>query len=114
MSAYTPGRGDIVWLSFSPQTGHEQAGRRPGLVLSPMKYNGRVGLMLACPITSKAKGYPFEVGIPEGVGVSGVILSDQLRSVDWKERGAEFAGRLDPRTLDEVYSKLDAVLHDEG
>jgi mRNA interferase MazF len=114
MTPYTPQRGDIVWLSFSPQAGHEQAGRRPGLVLSPKKYNGKVGLMLACPITSRAKGYPFEVGIPAGAGVSGVILSDQLRSLDWRERQAEYAGKVDVGTLDEVRSKLDAVLHEEG
>jgi len=114
VNLYTPQRGDIVWLSFSPQAGHEQAGRRPGLVLSPMRYNGKVGLILACPITSKAKGYPFEVEIPDGVGVIGVILSDQLRSLDWRERRAEFAGRVDSGTLDEVRSKLDAVLQEEG
>jgi mRNA interferase MazF len=114
MSRYTPQRGDIVWLSFSPQTGHEQAGRRPGLVLSPMKYNGKVGLILACPITSKAKEYPFEVEIPDRAGVSGVILSDQLRSLDWRERRAEYAGKVDSGTLDEVRSKLDALLHDEA
>jgi mRNA interferase MazF len=114
MNPYTPQRGDVVWLSFSPQVGHEQAGRRPGLVLSPLKYNAKVGLMLACPITSKAKGYPFEVEIPSGVGVSGVILSDQLRSLDWRERRAELAGKLDVGTLDSVRAKLDAVLHEEG
>jgi mRNA interferase MazF len=114
MTPYTPQRGDIVWLSFSPQAGHEQAGRRPGLVLSPKKYNGKVGLMLACPITSRAKGYPFEVDIPAGAGVLGVILSDQLRSLDWRERQAEYAGKVDVGTLDEVRSKLDAVLHEEG
>jgi len=114
MSSYTPQRGDIVWLSFSPQAGHEQAGRRPGLVLSPTKYNGKVGLMLACPITSRAKGYPFEVEIPAGVGVSGVILSDQLCSLDWRERRAEYAGKVDVGTLDSVRAKLDAVLHEEG
>jgi len=79
-----------------------------------MRYNGKVGLILACPITSKAKGYPFEVEIPDGVGVIGVILSDQLRSLDWRERRAEFAGRVDSGTLDEVRSKLDAVLQEEG
>jgi len=114
IDVYVPQRGDVVWLSFSPQAGHEQAGRRPGLVLSPMRYNGKVGLMLACPITSHSKGYPFEVEIPEGAGVSGVILSDQLRSLDWRERRAEYAGRVDTATLDDVRSKLDAVLHEEG
>jgi mRNA interferase MazF len=114
MVPYTPQRGDIVWLSFSPQAGHEQAGRRPGLVLSPSKYNGKVGLMLACPITSRAKGYPFEVELPAGAGVSGVILSDQLRSLDWRERRAEYAGKVDVGVLDDVRSKLDAVLYEDG
>jgi mRNA interferase MazF len=114
MSPYTPQRGDVVWLSFSPQAGHEQSGRRPGLVLSPMRYNSKVGLLLACPITSKAKGYPFEVQLPAGLGVSGVVLSDQLRSLDWRERNAEFAGKIDSGTLDEVRGKIDAILHDEG
>lgn len=112
MSPYTPQRGDIVWLSFSPQAGHEQAGRRPGLVLSPAKYNGKVGLMLACPITSRVKGYPFEVEVPAGVGISGVILSDQLRSLDWRERRAEYVGKVDVGTLDNVRAKLDAVLYE--
>lgn len=114
MNPYVPQRGDIVWLSFSPHAGHERAGRRPGLMLSPTKYNGKVGLVLACPITSKATGSPFEVGIPAAAGVSGVILSDQLRSLDWRERHTELAGRVDAGTLDKVRSKLDAVLHDEG
>jgi mRNA interferase MazF len=114
MTPYTPQRGDVVWLSFSPQAGHEQAGRRPGLVLSPAKYNGKVGLMLACPITSRAKGYPFEVEIPIGAGVSGVILSDQLRSLDWRERRAEYVGKVDAGTLDNVRAKLDAVLYEEA
>jgi len=113
-AAYIPQRGDLVWLTFSPQAGHEQSGRRPGLVLSPMGYNGKVGLMLVCPITSKAKGYPFEVGIPDGAGVSGVVLSDQMRSLDWRERRAEYAGKVNAGTLDDVYSKLEAVLHDDG
>jgi mRNA interferase MazF len=114
MNPYSPQRGDIVWLSFSPQAGHEQAGRRPGLVLSPLKYNTKVGLMLACPITSRAKGYPFEVDLPAGSGVSGVILSDQVRSLDWKERNAEYAGKVNPEVLDEVRGKLDAILDDKG
>ena len=114
MSAYTPQRGDIVWLSFSPQTGHEQSGRRPGLVLSPMGYNAKVGLLLACPITSRAKGYPFEVRLPDSSGVTGVVLSDQLRSLDWRERNAEYAGKVDSGTLEDVRGKIDAILNDEG
>jgi mRNA interferase MazF len=114
MSPYTPQRGDVVWLNFTPQAGHEQSGRRPGLVLSPMRYNSKVGLMLACPITSRAKGYPFEVKIPDGMKISGVVLSDQLRCLDWRERKAEFIVKVDSGTLDEVRGKIDAILHDEG
>ncbi len=79
---YIPDRGDIVWLSFDPQKGHEQSGRRPALILSPMSYNARVGLAICCPITSQVKGYPFEVNIPEGTPLQGVILSDQIKSLD--------------------------------
>lgn len=76
---YVPSRGDVVWLSFSPQAGHEQAGRRPALVVSPASYNRKVGLALLCPITSQVKGYPFEVSLPAGLEVSGVVLSDQIK-----------------------------------
>ena len=89
--AYVPERGDVVWITFNPQAGHEQVGRRPALVLSPKAYNGKVGLALLCPVTSQVKGYPFEVGIPEGLPVSGVILSDQVKSLDWRARKAEKA-----------------------
>jgi mRNA interferase MazF len=89
-----PDRGDIVWLDFSPHTGHEQSGRRPAVVLSPVRYNAKVGLALVCPITSQAKGYPFEVSLPERTKVVGVILADQVRSVDWRARRAKRAGRL--------------------
>ncbi len=87
--AHVPERGDLVWLTFSPQTGHEQAGRRPAVVLSPATYNGKVGLALFCPITSQVKGYPFEVALPEGLSISGVILADQVKSLDWRAREAE-------------------------
>ncbi len=87
--AYIPKRGDMVWISFNPQAGHEQAGRRPAIVLSPKAYNRKVGLAIFCPITNQAKGYPFEVSLPEGVGVTGVILSDQVKSLDWRIRKAE-------------------------
>jgi len=84
--AYVPDRGDIVWLQFDPQTGHEQAGRRPAFVVSPRTYNRKVGLALFCPVTSKVKGYPFEVTLPEKGKVQGAILSDQLKSLDWRAR----------------------------
>jgi len=108
--AYNPDRGDIVWLTFNPQVGHEQAGRRPALVLSPETYNTKVGLAILCPITSKVKGYPFEVAIPEGLKVSGAILSDQVKSLDWKMRDAEFFCKLSPETMDEVLQKLNTLL----
>ena len=94
MSSYVPDRGDLVWLEFTPQAGSEQRGRRPALVISPMAYNGKVGLALFCPITSKIKGYPFEVLLPDGYSVGGVILSDQLKSLDWRTRKAKFIERI--------------------
>ncbi|QDV33132.1 endoribonuclease MazF [Tautonia plasticadhaerens] len=105
-----PDRGDVVWVDFSPQSGREQAGRRPALTLSPASYNVRVGLGLFCPITSRVKGYPFEVPLPPGLAISGVILVDQLKSIDWRTRRAEFACRIPPETLDEVALKLSTLL----
>jgi mRNA interferase MazF len=107
---YCPERGDVVWLAFSPQAGHEQSGHRPALVLSPEAYNRKVGLALFCPITSRAKGYPFEVAIPEGIKASGVVLSDQVKSLDWKARQAEFCCKLPASALDEVTAKLATLL----
>ena len=86
---YVPRRGDIVWLSFTPQAGHEQAGRRPALVLSPSAYNRKVGLALFCPVTSRVKGYPFEVTVPKGLSVAGVVLADQVKSLDWQAPGTQ-------------------------
>jgi len=108
--AYTPERGDIVWLTFTPQPGHEQTGRRPALVLSPGAYNGKVGLALLCPITSQVKGYPFEVTVPESLPVSGVVLADQVKSLDWRARNAELAGKLPAGALEEVLQKLLVLL----
>ena len=107
---YVPSRGDVVWLSFSPQAGHEQAGRRPALVISPAPYNGKVGLALLCPITSQVKGYPFEVSIPVGLKVSGVVLSDQAKSLDWRARKAEFVCKVPQTVTLEVLDKLGALL----
>ena len=90
---YVPDRGDVVWLSFEPQAGREQAGRRPALVLTPAAYQRVVGLALCCPVTRQAKGYPFEVALPEGMAVAGVVLADQVKSLDWRARGAELADR---------------------
>ena len=109
-SAYAPDAGDVVWLSFSPTAGHEQAGRRPALVLSPVAYNARVGLALCCPITSQVKGYPFEVGLPTGLPVGGAVLADQVRSVDWRSRHAELACRAPKDVLSDVMSRLAVLL----
>jgi mRNA interferase MazF len=107
---YIPNRGDIVWITFNPQAGHEQAGRRPALVLSPAAYNGKVGLAILCPITSQIKNYPFEVLIPADLKISGVVLSDQVKNLDWRVRHAEFVCRLPDSTLDEVLGKLNTLI----
>lgn len=112
--AYVPERGDVVWLTFQPQTGHEQRGRRPALVVSPAAYNGRVGLALLCPITRQVKGYPFEVVIPTGVGVEGAILADQVKSLDWRARQAEFLARLPSKVLTEVIGKLRVLIDNDA
>lgn len=108
--AYVPERGDMVWLTFNPQAGHEQAGRRPAVVLSPAAYNGKVGLALVCPVTNQQKGYPFEVMVPQTAGITGVILADQLKSLDWRVRQAELIGTLPEHTLSEVFAKLKTLL----
>jgi mRNA interferase MazF len=106
---FVPDRGDVVWLQFDPQAGHEQAGRRPALVLSPSAYNGKVGLAILCPITSQVKGYPFEVEI-RGGKVQGVVLSDQVKSLDWRVRKAELAERASDSVIEEVLQKLATLL----
>lgn len=108
--SYVPDRGDAVWLNFNPQAGHEQAGRRPALVLSPAVYNGKLGLALLCPVTSRVKGYPFEVAVPDGLAVGGVILSDQVKSLDWRERQAELIARMPDEVVGEVLAKLNTLL----
>ena len=108
--AYIPDSGDIVWIMFNPQAGHEQAGHRPALILSPKAYNGKVGLAILCPITSQIKGYPFEVLIPDGLKISGAILSDQLKNLDLKVRQAELVCKLPSATIDEVLQKLNTLL----
>ncbi|HEY0557994.1 MAG TPA: type II toxin-antitoxin system PemK/MazF family toxin [Thermoanaerobaculia bacterium] len=110
MAAYVPDRGDVVRISFNPQAGQEQAGWRPALVLSPRAYNARVGLALFFPVTSQVKGYPFEVQIPIGYPVTGVILSDQVKSFDWRTRKAELWCRLPLATCQEVLQKLHTLL----
>ena len=101
-----PDRGDLVWLDFDPQAGHEQAGRRPVLVLSPRVYNQKSGLALCCPVTSRTKDYPFEVAIPAGCGITGVILADHIKSADWKARNARGIGQVPPASLDEVLARI--------
>jgi len=105
-----PARGDLVWLEFSPQAGHEQSGRRPALVLSPRLYNAAVGLMLCCPITSRAKGYPFEVALPRGAAIEGVVLADQIKSLDWRARRARHAGTVPSSVSDQVLAKASTLL----
>jgi len=108
--AKVPDRGDVVWISMNPRAGHEQAGRRPALVLSPSSYNGKVGLAILCPITSQVKGYPFEVLIPHGLPVTGAVLSDQAKSLDWSARRAELACRVPRDTVQQVLLKLGTLL----
>lgn len=109
-AAWVPDRGDAVWLAFDPQAGHEQAGRLPALVLSPALYNERAGLALLCPITSRVKGYPFEVVVPPGDGLEGVVLADQVKSLDWRVRGASLIRRLPEPVVTEVLDRLAVLL----
>ena len=108
---YVPDAGDIVWLTFSPPgPGHEQAGRRSALVLSLRGYNGKTRLALACPITSRVKGYPFEVPLPPGDTVTGVVLADQVKNMDWRARGIRFEAVASPQVMAEVLEKLAVLL----
>jgi mRNA interferase MazF len=111
---YVPARGDVIWITFNPQAGHEQAGRRPALVLSPSSYNGKVGLAILCPVTSQIKGYPFEVTIPLGSKLGGVVLADQVKSLDWRIRKAKFICKLPLQITNEVLDKLGTLLFDES
>ena len=107
---YVPKRGDVVWLHFSPQAGHEQAGRRPAVVLSPESYNQKTSLALFCPVTNQVKGYPFETLLPSSLPVQGVALCDQIKSLDWTARKAELICELAEETLDDVMGKALALL----
>ena len=106
--SYVPDAGDLVWLQFDPQAGHEQAGHRPALVLSPAPYNGKTGLMVCCPLTTRIKGYPFEVAIAGKPG--SVVLADQVKNLDWRARQAVHKGRVSPAELAEVRAKLRALI----
>ncbi|MEJ5375595.1 MAG: endoribonuclease MazF [bacterium] len=111
---YVPEQGDAIWIRFNPQAGHEQSGRRPAVVLSPRPYNGKVGLAILCPITSQVKGYPFEVVIPPGLAVTGAILSDQVKSLDWRVRKAELICRLPKAIIAETLRKLGVLLFQQS
>ncbi len=107
---FVPNRGDAIWISLNPQAGHEQEGRRPAVVLTPRAYNEAAGLVVACPIASQVKGYPFEVVIPAGLAVSGAILSDHVKSLDWRARKAAPICPLPAATLAEVLAKLGILI----
>jgi mRNA interferase MazF len=109
---YIPDAGDVLWVEFSSQVGHEQAGRRPAIVLSlsPSSYNEKASLALLCPITSYAKGYPFEVVLPAGSRLRGVILADQLKSLDWQQRKAQKAGKIPPEVLNQVRKRIGMLI----
>ena len=109
MVTYIPDKSDVVWLEFDPQSGHEQKGKRPAVVISPKNYNEKSNLALFCPVTSKEKGYPFEVKI-KSKKISGVILSDQIKCLDWKARNAEFIMKASDSIMDDVMSKLKLLL----
>lgn len=110
MATYVPKRGDVAWITLNPQSGHEQAGRRPVLVLSPVGYNLRSGLVIACPVTSQVKGYPFEVPIPDGLAVTGVVLADQIKSLDWQAREVDYLCSVPSITVQETWLKLTRLL----
>ena len=108
VKGYVPDAGDIVWLQFDPQAGHEQAGHRPAVVLSPASYNERAGMIVCCPTTTKIKGYPFEVSLAGSP--PSVVLADQVKSQDWRARKAARKGRVSPAELAEVRAKLIALI----
>ena len=110
MARYAPERGELVWLDFDPPAGHEQAGKRPALVLSPKAYNQRTSLALIVPVTNRIKGYPFEVPIPSGHPVTGIVLADQAKSLSWQEHGAELVCAAPPAVTRETKGKLRALL----
>ena len=107
---YVPARGDLVWLDLRPARGHEQSGRRPALVLSPQQYHTRTGLLVACPVTSRAKGYPFEVALSADTALTGVILTDHVRSLDWTTRNCQCIEQVDKKTLQDTIDKLSTLL----
>ena len=113
-SRYVPERGDLVWINFNPQRGHEQAGLRPAVVVSPSDYNRVVRLALFCPVTSQVKGYPFEVPIPPGGRIKGVVLADQIKSLDWRARGVEYVDSLPAEVFVDVLERLRPLVHPDS
>ena len=109
MPPWLPARGDVVWISMAA-SGRERSGRRPALVLSPAAYNAKVGRALLCPVSSQVKGYPFEVAVPDGLPVSGVVLSDQVKSLDWRARGAELICAVPAETTHAVLQRLQTLV----
>ena len=107
---YIPAQGDLVWLEFDPQAGHEQAERRPAIIISPKEYNKKTGLALVCPITSKIKNYPFEVLLPNSHAITGAILSDQIKNLDWKIRKATYVTKANEEVMQEVIAKIYAII----
>ncbi len=105
-----PERGDIVWVSFNPQIGHEQSGRRPALVLSNTRYNAVTGMLIACPITSQVKGYPLEVPLPDGLKTSGVVLANQVKALDWQARGVTVIEQAPDELVNDVVDILETLL----
>lgn len=112
-SRYIPDRGDIAWLHFEPHAGGEQSGQRPALILSPSRYNGITGMGLACPISSREEGLPFEVRLPGNLPVTGFVLADQVRNIDWKARKAQFVCRVTPSFMTDVVEQLEILLNDD-
>ena len=108
--AYVPDAGDLVWLTFDPQAGHEQRGRRPALILSPRAYNAKARLAVACPVTSQVKGYPFEVALPTGGAITGVVLADHVKNLDWQARRVVFESKAGAEVVTEVRERLRALL----
>ncbi|MCF8012055.1 MAG: endoribonuclease MazF [Clostridiales bacterium] len=110
VAGYIPDRGDIVWINFNPQSGHEQDGKRPAIVISPRLYNGKVGLALLCPVTKQLKGYPFEVELPANLEITGVVLADQVKSLDWQTRNAQFICSVPDYIIADIQSKIHTLI----
>ncbi len=108
--AYVPDRGDVIWIHLDPQAGREQAGHRPALVLSPQSFNRKLNVVFCCPITSRAKRFEFEIPLPDGLDVKGVILSHHMKSLDWRVRNARYMTRVPDDIVDDVLLRLVSIL----